>query len=88
MVILNIFVQKYDDKSIVESFEIDDQETFGSFRNKVAEKFNYNVIDLLLVGQQEYNGSFNSKKISEISGIKDQCTLFAVDHVGGGAIIF
>lgn len=88
MVILNILVQSYNDFTQVESFQIDDQETFSSFRNKVANAFNINFNDLLIVGRVEYNGSFNSKKISEISGISDQCTLFAVYQVGGGAIIF
>lgn len=88
MTILNIFVQKYDDRTVIECFEIDDQETFSSLRKKVAEKFNYNFNDLLIIGKVEYNGDYNSKKISEISGISDQCTLFASYQVGGGAIIF
>ena len=86
MTILNIFVQNYDDFTAVECFEIDDQEPFISLRKKVAEKFNYNFNDLLIIGGVEYNGSYNSKKISEISGIYDQCTLLAKYEVGGGAI--
>ncbi len=88
MTILNIFVQNYYDLTEIESFEIDDQETFSSLRNKVANAFKINFNDLLIIGKAEYNYNYNSKKISEISGIYDQCTLFAVFQVGGGAIIF
>ena len=88
MTILNVFVVfvRYYDDFTVECFEIDDQEPFISLRKKVAEKFNYNFNDLLIIGGVEYNGSYNSKKISEISGIYDQCTLLAKYEVGGGAI--
>lgn len=88
MVLWTIFVQRYDDTTVVESFEIDNQENFSSLRNKVAQAFNYTFNDLLITGKEEYNGSFNSKKLSEISGLCDQCTLFTIYQVGGGTIIF
>ena len=42
------------------------------------------IEELILVGRNEYNSSFNNKKINEIDGIKDGDTLFSVHQVGGG----
>ena len=84
MVLLTIYVQSFEDVTRLETFEIDNGETFASFRTKVSKVMNVPFNDLLLAAGEEYNGSFNSKKISEISSISNGMTLFAVYQVGGG----
>ena len=76
-IIWNIYVQCYD--SEIYEFEIDNNETFGTLRRKVAEKMSN---DILLVGKQEYSREFDYKKLSEIEGLDDGITLFAVFKVG------
>ena len=83
MVLLTIYVLRFDAISL-EMFEIDSGETFASFRSKVSKVMNVPFNDLLLAAGEEYNGSFNSKKISEISSISNGMTLFAVYKVGVG----
>ena len=78
MVLWTIYVQNYSDSEIYE-FEIDNNETFGTLRRKVAEKMSN---DILLVGKQEYSREFDYKKLSEIEGLDDGITLFAVFKVG------
>ena len=76
-IIWNIYVQCYD--SEIYEFEIDNNETFGTLRRKVAEKISN---DILLVGNQVYSREFDSKKLSEIEGLYDGSTLFACFPVG------
>ena len=77
-IIWTIYVQNYSDSEIYE-FEIGNNETFGTLRRKVAEKMSN---DILLVGKQEYSREFDYKKLSEIEGLDDGITLFAVFKVG------
>ena len=76
-IIWNIYVQCYD--SEIYEFEIDNNETFGTLRRKVAEKISN---DILLVGNQVYSREFDSKKLSEIEGLYDGSALFACFPVG------
>lgn len=84
MVMMTIFVQDYEDKTIVVPIEIDSEETFGTFRENAAKALGKNAVDLLLITTIEYDGKYNSKKISEINTITDEMTLYAVFQVGGG----
>ena len=68
MVLWTIYVQRYDTNE-VEDFEIDSNETFSALRRKVANAMNVSFNALLLVGKNEYNGSYNSKKLSKIPEI-------------------
>lgn len=86
MVLWTIFVHNYETNDI-EIIEIDNGETFSALRKKVSNALNVPFNDVLITGREEYNGSFNSKKISEISGLSDNCSLYAVYQVGGGIII-
>jgi hypothetical protein len=79
-----IFVQDYNDLSNVAAIEIDNEETFGTFRKKAADALGKNSVDLLLVAKIEYNGSYNSKKIREIDNMTDGMSFYAVFQVGGG----
>ncbi len=63
--------------------EIDNNETFGALRRKVAEKVEIPNDDLSLVGKRDYWREFDSKKLSEIEGLYDGCTLCAILQVGG-----
>ena len=81
MVLWTIYVQNYSDSEIYE-FEIDNNETFGTLRRKVAEKMKISFNDLILVGKLEYSKKFDSKILSEIEGFYDDITLFAVFKVG------
>jgi len=83
MVLWQIFVHNYETNDI-EVIEIDNNETFSTLRTKVSNAMNVPFNDLLITGREEYNGSFNSKKLSEIPGISDGCGLYAVYSVGGG----
>ena len=83
MVLWTIYVLPTEE-SEVKAIEIDSEQKFSAFRTKVSNAINVNFNDLLITGKEEYNASFNSKKLSEINGIYDQCTLFAVYQVGGG----
>ena len=80
-----IYVQPYDGKG-VEEIEIKNTQTFGEFRKKASEQVKISFNDLLLVGKKEYNGNYNSKKMNEIEGIFDQCSLYAVYSVNGGEL--
>ena len=83
MVLWTIFVHNYETND-TEVIEIDNSETFSALRAKVSNAMNVPFNDLLITGLEEYNGSFNSKKLSEISGLSDNCALYAVYSVGGG----
>jgi hypothetical protein len=83
MVLWTIFILPTDDSEIKE-IQIDSNQTFGEFRSKAASAVNINSNDLLIAGKEEYNASYNSKKMCEVNGIYDQCTLFAVYQVGAG----
>ena len=63
--------------------EIDNNETFGTLRRKAAEVVKIPNNNLLLVGKLEYWRQFYSKKLSEIEGLYDGCTLFAILQLGG-----
>ena len=82
MVLWTIFILTTDNE--IKEIQIDSNQTFGLFRSKVANAVNINSNDLLITGKEEYNASYNSKKMCEVSGVYDQCTLFAVYQVGGG----
>lgn len=84
MVMWTIFVQDYENQAILEAIEIDNEETFGTFRKKAADALGKNSVDLLLVAKIEYDGSYNSKKIREIDNITDGMSFYAVFKVGGG----
>ena len=83
MVLWTIYILPTEESDVKE-IEIDNQQTSGEFRKKVADSININSDDLLITGKEEYNYSFNSKKMCEIDGIYDNITLFAVYQVGGG----
>ena len=80
-IIWTIYVQNYSDSEIYE-FEIDNNETFGTLRRKVAEEMKISFNDLILVVKLEYSKKFDSKILSEIEGLDDGITLFAVFKVG------
>ena len=82
MVLWTIFVQ--DTRDEIHEFEIDKNETVGTLRRKVAEALKMPINDLVLVSQDELSRLFDSKKLSEINGIFDGCTLLAVPEVCGG----
>lgn len=84
MVLWTIFVQSFEDLDRVEAIEIDSEDTVSSLRSKVSQKFGVNYNDLVLTGKEEYNYSFNSRRLSSIYGISDNCSLYAVYSVGGG----
>ena len=52
-------IQNYSDSEIYE-FEIDNNETFGTLRRKVAEAVKIPNNSLILVGREEYSREFNS----------------------------
>ena len=81
-IIWTIYVQNYSDSEIYE-FEIDNNETFGTLRRKVAEEMKISFNDLILVGKRDYWRIFDSKKLSEIEGLYDGSILYAVFQVGG-----
>lgn len=83
MVLWTIFVVPPEESEIKE-IQIDSNQTFGVFRSKAAIALNINFNDLLLVGKEEYNSSYNSKKMCEVNGVYDICTLYAVIQVGAG----
>ena len=58
--------------------EIDNSETFSALRTKVSKLMNVPFNDVMITGKEEYDGRFNSKKLSEISGISDDCSLYAM----------
>ena len=70
------YVQKFEDDTI-EEFQIEPSKTFGEFRRMVAARINQNANDLLLAIEQEYDGSYNSTKISDISSIHNYDTFFS-----------
>ena len=78
-IIWNIYVQNCFNYSEIYEFEIDNNETFGTLRRKVAEKMSN---DILLVGNREYSREFDYKKLSEIEGLYDGITLIALYPVG------
>ena len=84
MVLWTIFVLPIEENDVKE-VEIDSEKTFGEFRRKVADILpNISSNDLIFTADKEYNYEYNSKKMSEINGIFDQMTLYAVYQVNGG----
>ena len=84
MVLWTIFVMPIEEDEIKE-VEIDSEQTFGEFRSIVSNMLpNINSNDLIFTADKEYNYEYNSKKLSEINGIYDQMTLYAVYQVNGG----
>ena len=81
--IWTIYVHKYDEKAIIE-IKINKNKTFYDLKKIVCEKLHeqdlFNFI--LLVGQMEYKSKYYSKKIKDIDGLSDGCTLFAVFIIG------
>ena len=81
MVLWTIFVMPIDVCDIKE-VEIDSEQTFGEFRRKVADILpNISLNDLIFIADKEYNYEYNSKKMSEINGIYDLMTLYALEQV-------
>ena len=76
MVLWTIYVE--DSNHCLHFIEIDNNETFGTLRRKAAEVVKIPNNNLLLVGKLEYSREFDSKKLSEIEGLYDDSTLFAV----------
>ena len=83
MVLWTIYVLPTEEADIKE-IKIDNEKTFGEFRRMVSSQVGINSNDLVLTAQQEYDAQYNSKKMKDIPGIWDQCTLYAVYQVGGG----
>jgi len=83
MVLWTIYVLPTEEANVKE-ISIDNEKTFGEFRRIVSSQLGINVNDLLLTAQQEYNAQYNYRKMKDIPGIWDQCTLYAVYQVGGG----
>ena len=86
MVLWTIYIIKPDDNDIKE-FNIDNEKTFEEFHKIVSKECNICYKDLILCGQLEYDCKYNSKKLKEIIGIGDKCTLYAIYKVGGGGEI-
>jgi hypothetical protein len=85
MVLWTIYVLPTEEADVKE-ITIDSEKTFGEFRRMVSTQVGINSADLILTGQQEYDAKFDSQKLSSISGIYDQITLYAVYQVGGGKL--
>lgn len=84
MVLWTIFVSPIEEDDVKE-VEIDSEQTFGEFRRIVSNILsNISSNDLIFTADKEYNYEYNSKKMSEINGIYDQMTLYAVYQVNGG----
>ena len=84
MVLWTIFVSPIEEDDVKE-VEIHSEQTFGEFRRKVSNMLpNISSSELTFTADKEYNYEYNSKKMSEINGIFDQMTLFAVYQVNGG----
>ena len=83
MVLWTIYVQPTEENDIKE-IEIDNEKTFGEFRRIVSSQVNINSNDLILAGKYEYDYNYNNKKLKDIEGLWDQCSLYAVYSVGGG----
>ena len=62
----------------VHEFEIDNNETFGTLRRKVAEAVKIPNNSLILVGREEYSREFNSKILSKIEVFWDGVCLYAI----------
>ena len=86
MVLWTIFIITYEDNEIY-TIEIDNEKTFKEFRIMVSKEIGLPYEDLLLVGKDEYDNRYNSKKLKEIDGLYDNATLSAVMQVGGGGWI-
>ena len=82
MVLWTIYVQNINGE--LYDFEIDNEKTFGELKRIISEKIDIDYNDLTLVGQIEYDSSYNSSKLKEINGISDFATFYAVLKVGGG----
>ena len=81
MVLWTIFVMPIDVCDIKE-VEIDSEQIFGEFRRKVADILpNISLNNLIFIADKEYNYEYNSKKMSEINGIYDLMTLYAIEQV-------
>ena len=77
MTLLTIFVCGFDSDNIIE-VTIDSEQTFWEFRKKTANMLKMNPNNLILAEKIEYDKSYNSKKMSEVTGIYDFMTLFAI----------
>ena len=85
MVLWTIYVLQTEEADVKE-ITIDSEKTFGEFRRMVSAQVGISSADLILTGQQEYDAKYNSQRLSTISGIYDQITLYAVYQVGGGKV--
>ena len=85
MVLWTIFICTFDNE--IYTIEIDNEKTFEEFRIMVSKEIGLPYEDLLLVGKDEYDNRYNSKKLKEIDGLYDNATLYAVLLVKGGGWI-
>lgn len=87
MVMWLIYVHTLDKSDILE-FNIDNQKTLLEFRKMVAPRVGIEYADLVLTGQCQFNYTYNSKKLDEVPGLCDYCTLYAVLQIGGGKLLY
>ena len=84
---LTLYIQHDYGKKSPFPVKIEPNKTFGELRKKVADILDIDHENLLLCAKEEYNDTFNNKKIKEIDGIDDNLTLYAEGYVcGGGGI--
>lgn len=82
-----IYVHTIDQSDILE-FKIDNQKTLLEFRKMVAPRVGIDYADLVLTGQSQFNYVYNSKKLCEVPGLCDCCTLYAVVQIQGGKLLY
>lgn len=87
MVMWLIYVHTLDNSDILE-FNIDNQKTLLEFRKMVAPRVGLEYADLVLTGESQFNYVYNSKKLCEVPGLYDYCTLYAVFQIRGGKLLY
>lgn len=85
MVRWTIYIRSFENRDDIISIDIDSESTFLELRKKAAYALNvnYNDYDLILASKVEYDNKYDSKKLSDMEYILNECTLYAIRSVRG-----
>ena len=83
MVRWTIYIRSFENRDDIISIDIDSESTFLELRKKAAYALNVNYNDLILASKVEYHNKYDSKKLSDMEYILNECTLYAIRSVRG-----
>jgi len=83
MVRWTIYIRSFENRDDIISIDIASESTFLELRKKAAYALNVNYNDLILASKVEYDNKYDSKKLSDMEYILNECTLYAIRSVRG-----